>query len=179
MKKGFTLIELIVVIAIIAILGAVVAPNVFRSIEKARSSSTVQDYQAVKSAVMAYQADLVSWPPDGCEAGLQSNSDCAGGTAGTAWDGPYIDRWPAQSKWNGGVYTYENDNSIAWDGAGGDAARYVQITLVPTTSAVQIDRALDGTTATATTGVVRYADDGSGNDTNNLQILIQTGVQVN
>ena len=35
-SKGFTLIELIVVIAIIAILGAIIAPNAFRAIEKAK-----------------------------------------------------------------------------------------------------------------------------------------------
>ena len=38
MRKGFTLIELIVVIAIIAILAAIIAPNAFRAIEKAKAS---------------------------------------------------------------------------------------------------------------------------------------------
>ena len=35
-KKGFTLVELLVVIAVIAILASVIAPNAFSAMEKAK-----------------------------------------------------------------------------------------------------------------------------------------------
>jgi len=56
-KKGFTLIELIVVIAIIGLLAAVIAPNVFRAIEKGKAASTEADYRSIKTGALAYFAD--------------------------------------------------------------------------------------------------------------------------
>ena len=58
-----------VVIAIIAVLSAVVAPQVFRQIAKARVSSTVGFYNSVKTAATAYYADIGQWPP-GCGVGV-------------------------------------------------------------------------------------------------------------
>ena len=61
-KRGFTLIELIVVIAIIAVLAAVVAPNAFKAVERAKISGTLSDYKAIKTATMAYYSDCGVWP---------------------------------------------------------------------------------------------------------------------
>ena len=56
-KAGFTLIELIVVIAIIAILGAIIAPNAFRAIEKANVQKAIIDIKKIASSAMEYSAD--------------------------------------------------------------------------------------------------------------------------
>ena len=50
MRKGFTLIELIVVIAIIAVLAAVVAPSAFKAIEKGKVSAGMGDWNSIKTA---------------------------------------------------------------------------------------------------------------------------------
>ena len=50
-NKGFSLIELIVVIAIMAILVGVMAPQVTKYIDRARESNDVQTMQAVYTAV--------------------------------------------------------------------------------------------------------------------------------
>ena len=62
MKKGFTLIELIVVIAIIAVLAAIIAPNAFRAIEKAKVANAIADFKSFKAAFGAFYADTGRWP---------------------------------------------------------------------------------------------------------------------
>ena len=63
-QAAFTLIELLVVIAIIGILAAVIAPNAFRAVEKAKVSHLAQNLGALRTAVLAYYADVGFWPPD-------------------------------------------------------------------------------------------------------------------
>ena len=50
-NKGFSLIELIVVIAIMAILVGVLAPQVMKYVESSRQSTDVQNLSAVRTAV--------------------------------------------------------------------------------------------------------------------------------
>jgi prepilin-type N-terminal cleavage/methylation domain-containing protein len=66
MKKantaGFTLIEIIVVIACIALLAGIIAPLAFQAIEDARISRAQADVHAIASAVSQLQADTGRWP---------------------------------------------------------------------------------------------------------------------
>lgn len=50
-NKGFSLIELIVVIAIMAILVGVMAPQVMKYVESSRQSTDIQNLSAVRTAV--------------------------------------------------------------------------------------------------------------------------------
>lgn len=56
-NKGFSLIELIVVIAIMAILVGVMAPNVMKYIDKAREANDNQTLQAIYTAVYTSMLD--------------------------------------------------------------------------------------------------------------------------
>jgi len=56
-NKGFSLVELIIVIAIMAILAGVLAPQLMRYIERSRRSTDVQTAQTIATAVGSALAD--------------------------------------------------------------------------------------------------------------------------
>lgn len=62
-SKGFTLIELMIVVAIIGILAAVAIPKFADMLEKAREGATKGNVGAIKSAISIYYGDnMGSWP---------------------------------------------------------------------------------------------------------------------
>ena len=56
-NKGFSLVELIVVIAIMAVLIGVLAPQFMKYVEKSRESTDIQNLDTCVSAVRTYYAD--------------------------------------------------------------------------------------------------------------------------
>ncbi len=56
-NKGFSLVELIIVIAIMAVLVGVLAPQFIKYVAQSRESTDLQNITEVKTAVEAYAAD--------------------------------------------------------------------------------------------------------------------------
>lgn len=63
-KQGFTLVELMVVVAVIAILAGIAMPQFMSAADKAKSAKEVADMQIIKNATQLYMIDRnVDTPP--------------------------------------------------------------------------------------------------------------------
>jgi general secretion pathway protein G len=165
-RKGFTLIELIVVIAIIAILAAVVAPNAFKAIEKAKISGAVGDFNSIKTAAAAFYSDVNAWPASCANhtACVQSQFITNASTPAT-WDGPYLDKWPV-GRWANSEVSYTSAAGTQFN-TNSNNERFITITGMTDAAEEKVDLAIDGgTAANFTSGSVQR--DGS----NNLVILV-------
>lgn len=65
MKKAFTLIELLIVVAIIAILAAIAVPNFLEAQTRAKISRTRADMRTIATALETYKIDVTKYPVDG------------------------------------------------------------------------------------------------------------------
>ena len=102
-NRGYTLTEIIVAVAVIAILAGAMTPLIFKQIERSRTARARQDLDAVRAAFVQYRADTQYWPC-GWDASTSNNvhttfvnfyclyqDDNRHG-----WDGPYLDRTGGQ-----------------------------------------------------------------------------------
>lgn len=89
-QRGFTLIEIMVVVLIIALMGAIVGPAVFSRIEQAQETRIAQDIRAIESALKFYRLDNFSYPSQ--SQGLEALVEEPEGAR--AWRGPYLDSIP-------------------------------------------------------------------------------------
>ena len=62
-RSGFTLIELMLTVAIIGILAAIVTPNVVTQIERAKFTKTAALIQTLEVALETYKIDYKRYPP--------------------------------------------------------------------------------------------------------------------
>ncbi|MDO5653843.1 MAG: type II secretion system protein GspG, partial [Brachymonas sp.] len=62
LQRGFTMIELMVVLVIIAVLGAFVVPNVIGRTDEARITAAKTDINAIQQALKLYKVDNLRYP---------------------------------------------------------------------------------------------------------------------
>ena len=82
-RKGFTLIELMIVIAIIIILAAIAIPNYLRMTGRAKIAAIQSDMKSIATALEAYNTDWVQYPGDGWD-NLKVELSGTGGTINVA-----------------------------------------------------------------------------------------------
>ncbi|ENX2115462.1 pilin, partial [Neisseria gonorrhoeae] len=78
LQKGFTLIELMIVIAIVGILAAVALPAYQDYTARAQVSEAILLAEGQKSAVTEYYLNHGEWPENNTSAGVASASDIKG-----------------------------------------------------------------------------------------------------
>lgn len=116
-RRGFTLIELVVVILILAILAALIVPRVVGRTSDAKRAKAATDISTLRSFVQQFRVDCDRYP-DTLQDLRVRPADGADG-----WRGPYSDKDIPTDPW-GNEYDYEvsqdgNDYTIKSYGADG------------------------------------------------------------
>lgn len=101
--RGFTLIEILVVVVIIAILATLVAPNVFQHVGSARETTARSQIEMLGAALDAYRLHVGRYPSS--QEGLAVLWERPAGAPST-WRGPYVRRPVPMDPW-GHAYDYE------------------------------------------------------------------------
>lgn len=101
--RGFTLLELLVVVAIIGLLAAYVGPRYFSQVSKSERSVAKAQIEAFSRALGAFRLDVGRFPTD--DEGL--NALLVRPQEATAWNGPYLDKKVPNDPW-GRAYRYRS-----------------------------------------------------------------------
>ena len=120
-RKGFTLIEIIVAVAIVAVLAGAITPLVFRELVQAREDATERELAALADGLVDFYTDTGRLPTEAEGlAALVTDPGAAG------WQGPYVaaDRGDPEVEVtiDGFNQAYAYDLAPSTDPAGGAAA---------------------------------------------------------
>ena len=99
-SDGFTLIEILVVMAIIAMLAVMVAPNLFRQQAGAMRDVALTEISTLEAALDIYRLDVGEYP-DSLDGLMEDDTDRA------SWNGPYLRRAVPTDPWDND-YVYES-----------------------------------------------------------------------
>ena len=101
-RRGFTLLELMVVLLILALLATIAAPRVTKYLTKAKTQSAKIQVDALGAAVEAFHLDVGRFPTqdEGLRALLEKPTDAPG------WDGPYLKKRASLTDSWGHPYRY-------------------------------------------------------------------------
>ena len=100
-KCGFTLIELMIVVIIIAALASMVAPRLIERSDEAKGKIALGDISSIGTALKLYRLDTNSYPTS--DQGLKALMTQPSGVSN--WKGPYLEQDPVDP-W-GNPYQYK------------------------------------------------------------------------
>jgi len=94
-KKGFTLIEIMLVVVIIGILAAVIGPRLSGKTNTAKIKATKSSIESLKTVLGMFEMHAGRYPTT--DEGLQALLEKPGDLNDDEWDGPYLKEWPKDS----------------------------------------------------------------------------------
>ncbi len=121
-QRGFTLIEVMVVVVILAILATVVVPRIMDRPDQARVTRAQQDIRAVEAALNLYRLDNFRYPStdDGLEALVPKYLDSL---PEDPWGNPYLYLSPGE-KGEFDVYSFGADGAEGGEGVDKDIGNW-------------------------------------------------------
>jgi general secretion pathway protein G len=105
-SRGFTLIELMVVVLILGVLAAVIVPNVIGSADTAKAGAAKQDVASLMQALKLYRLDNGRYPSSDQGLGALSAKPTSEPIPNNYKTGGYIERLP-KDPW-GNAYIFAN-----------------------------------------------------------------------
>ncbi len=129
-RDGFTLIEIVIAVAIVAIFAAALSPMVFRHLEDAKLTKAQNESEIVASAMLSYYKDTGGWPYTNAD-GPSGNSITRVATSTTLATGAGAGAGASASNWGTygtlkqmGDYLYYNnpDSDSSATGVNADQA---------------------------------------------------------
>jgi general secretion pathway protein G len=100
--RGFTLLELLVVLVIIGLLAGIVGPRYFAQVGKSQTKTARAQIEALEQALEQYRIDVGHFPTS--TEGLQALTAAPAGEAG--WAGPYLKKAVPKDPW-GRPFVYQ------------------------------------------------------------------------
>jgi len=114
-ERGFTLIEIIVILAVIAILAAVLTPMITKYIGESRVSKAEADTRAIEAAVTAFYKDTARWPGQAEKYEVLVGGDKQYASTDEKNMGK-IDEKAQLKRYLGDMSTSDKKNYLNWDG---------------------------------------------------------------
>ena len=169
-RKGFTLVEVLVILAIIAALAAVLVPTISNQVRRGDAGRVVSDMTNLRTGIEAFLVNVHRYPGDAEDLVTQingSDTDVNGATypsgLQSSWDGPYIDRVVEDAgTLRTGFGGLIQDEFTAVQYSGSNTTEYLTITILGIAESEfdLIDEEIDGTVS-STAGLLRWGTDGT------------------
>jgi general secretion pathway protein G len=106
MNRGFTLLELLIVIVILGLLASLVAPNMFSKVDSSKIKTAQTQMKLFETSLDTYRLDLGDYPRT-LEELVKSDKK--------NWDGPYLPKAVPLDPWgNPYIYTVPGENDAPY-----------------------------------------------------------------
>lgn len=126
-SRGFTLIEVLIVIVVIAVLASIVVPRLFGAGRKAKEAKLRSELHTLRTAIEQFHADTGVYPQQLSDLTLSSAPSYV--TAGT-WQGPYAREIPKDPITGAADWNYNSSDGTVRSSASGttlDGTPYSQL----------------------------------------------------